>query len=81
MNDSREIMFDLDPYEFEFPCPVCDFYNPITFGEARLGAPIICRGCRNTLRPDDAMGNLENARRTINDSIRELKETLERLGS
>ena len=73
-------MFDFDPLEFEFPCPICDFYNPLTFGEARLGVPIICRGCKNTLRPDDAMSDLENARRTISDSIREIQEKLERLG-
>jgi hypothetical protein len=44
MRDSGETMLHLDPAEIEFPCPRCDFYNPITFGEARLGTPIICRG-------------------------------------
>jgi len=75
-----KLMFDFDPLEFEFPCPICDFYNSLTFGEARVGVPIICRGCKNTLRPDDAMSDLENARRTISDSIRELQEKLERSG-
>jgi len=73
-------MFDLDPAEFEFPCPRCDFYNPITFGEARLGAPIICRGCKNTITPDDHMGELETARQRIADSVREFQEAVERLG-
>ena len=72
-------MFDLDPAEFEFPCPRCAFYNPITFREARLGAPIICRGCKNTLTPDDAMGELESARRRIANSIRKFQQTMERL--
>jgi hypothetical protein len=74
-------MFDLDSAEFEFPCPRCDFSNPITFGEARLGTPIICRGCKNTIVPDDAMGELENARRRIADSIREFAERMKRLGA
>jgi hypothetical protein len=73
-------MFDLDPIEFEFSCPQCDFSNPITFREARLGAPTICRGCKNTVVPDDLMGDLENARRRIADSIRELHRNLEGLG-
>ena len=73
-------MFDLDPMEFEFSCPECDFSNPITFGEARLGAPLICRGCKNTIVPDDAMGELEDARRRIARSIRKFKESLEGLG-
>jgi hypothetical protein len=73
-------MFDLDPAEIEFPCPICEFYNPMTYGEARLGASIICRGCKNTITPDDSMGDLENARRQIADSLRELHETLGRMG-
>jgi hypothetical protein len=73
-------MLDLDSAEFEFPCPRCDFSNPVTFGEARLGTPIICRGCKNTIVPDDARGELENARRKIARSIREFQEKMERLG-
>jgi len=73
-------MFDLDPMEVEFPCPKCDFFNPISYREARLGAPIICRGCKNTIVPDDAMGELEKARRRIADSIREFAEKMKRLG-
>ena len=74
-------MLDLDSAEFEFPCPRCDFLNPVTLGEARLGTPIICRGCKNTIVPDDAMGELENARRKIARSIRELQEGMKRLGA
>jgi hypothetical protein len=73
-------MFDLDSAEFEFPCPRCTFFNPIAYREARLGSPIICRGCKNTIVPDDAMGELEKARRRIADSIRELQRTLQELG-
>jgi hypothetical protein len=80
MSSSEELTFNLDPLEFEFPCPMCAFYNPITIGEARLGAPIICRGCKNTLTPNDTMGDLENVRRRMVDSVRELQETMERLG-
>jgi hypothetical protein len=80
-NDSEELMFDLDPIEFEFSCPRCDFSNPITFREARLGAPTICRGCKNTVVPDDVMGELENARRRIADSIREFEDHMKRLGA
>lgn len=80
MSSLGELMFDLDAAEFEFPCPRCEFYNPVTFGEARLGAPLICRGCKNTISPNDAMGELENARLRIADSVRRLHETLKRLG-
>jgi hypothetical protein len=74
-------MLDLDSAEFEFSCPKCDFSNPITFGQARLAAPVICRGCKNTVVPDDAMGELENARRRIARSIREFQEEMKRLGA
>jgi hypothetical protein len=73
-------MFDVDPIEFEFSCPKCDFSNPITFRESRLGAPTICRGCKNTITPDDAMGELENLRRSLANSVRELQNSLEKLG-
>jgi hypothetical protein len=73
-------MFDLDPAEFEFPCPRCEFYNPITFRDARLGAPLICRGCKITISPDDSMGELEHARKMIADSVKKLQETIKRLG-
>lgn len=75
-----EELFDLDPAELEFQCPRCEFYNPITFGEARLCIPILCRGCKNTITPDDPMGDLDFARRRIASSMQELKESLERLG-
>jgi hypothetical protein len=74
-------MLDLDSAEFEFSCPKCDFLNPVTFGEARLGTPVICRGCKNTIVPDDAMGELENARRRIAGSMREFQERMKRLGA
>jgi hypothetical protein len=74
-------MFDLDLIEFEFPCPMCDFSNPITFKETRLGASIICRGCKNTIMPDDALGELEKARRKIAESLREFEEGMRRLGA
>lgn len=80
MSSSGELMFDLDPAEFEFPCPRCEFYNPITFGEARLGAPLLCRGCKNTISPDDVMGELENIRRRMADSVRKFQGMFERLG-
>ena len=73
-------MFDLDPMEFEFSCPECDFSNPITFREARLGTPVICRGCKNMIVPNDAMGELESARNRIARAFREFQDGLERLG-
>jgi len=73
-------MLDLDAAVIEFPCPECEFYNPITFGEASLGASIICRGCKNTITPHDSMGEFEDARRKIANSIRKFKETIEELG-
>jgi|HubBroStandDraft_5_1064220.scaffolds.fasta_scaffold38017_3 hypothetical protein len=76
MSDADEVVLDLDPFEFEFACPRCSFYNPLTFRDARLGTPLICRGCKNTLMPDDAWGELDDARRRIADSIRELQESL-----
>jgi hypothetical protein len=74
------MMFDLDPAEFEFPCPNCAFWNPITFGEARLGTSLICRGCKNTITPEDAMGEPENIRRRIAESVREFQKAMEGLG-
>jgi hypothetical protein len=79
-NGGEEIMLDFDSAELEFSCPRCDFSNPITLGEARLGVPVICRGCKNTIVPDDALGDLENACRSISESVRKLKEEFERLG-
>jgi len=65
----------------EFPCPSCGFYNTITFQEARLGAPIICRGCKNTLQTDDASGELAVAHQRIQRAFADLRETLKSMGS
>jgi hypothetical protein len=73
-------IFDLDPVELEFACPRCAFFNVMTYRDARLGAPIICRGCKNTITPDDTMGELTNARRRMMASVDELQKTLEELG-
>ncbi len=73
-------MFNLDSFEFEFPCPKCCFLNPLTYGEARLGAPIICRGCKITLLPYDAGGSVENARRDIMRVLSKLGGAITKLG-
>jgi hypothetical protein len=72
--------FDLAGVNVEFSCPVCEFYSDITYQEARLGGAIICRGCKNVLHPDDALGELEATRQLLMRVMTEMAQTLERLG-
>lgn len=43
----------LDDAEVEVDCPRCRMATPATVGELRTEAPVICMGCRITLRPTD----------------------------
>lgn len=74
-------MMEFASVPIEFRCPSCGFYNTVTLQEARLGAPIICRGCKNTLQTDDASGELAVAHRQIQQAFASLKQTLERMGN
>ena len=74
-------MSDLDVCELEVACPECAFLSVVTYRDLRLGTPTICRGCKNTLVPDDAMGGLAQARHAILETFRELKETLNQLSN
>ena len=71
--------FDLDELPIDFPCPECWFYNSMTYREARLASPIICRGCKNALIPDDVLGELENVRMTIARTVSALERTFQKL--
>jgi hypothetical protein len=74
------VAFDLDQTSMDFACPQCKFYNRVTYREARLGCPVICRGCKTTLKLDDAMGSLATARRGIMRAVSELQEIFGNFG-
>ncbi len=67
-------MIDLDAIEVLLICPNCEFYNPVTIKQARLGDVLICRGCKANLQCVDALGQLANARSAIQKRFAELAE-------
>jgi hypothetical protein len=54
---------DLDDATIELPCPKCRLRTPATFGEIRLDAFVICRGCKAILRLRDRLGGLHRFKR------------------
>jgi hypothetical protein len=76
---SKEGSVDIDKFEVEIDCPACGFANPIWLGQARLRDVVICRGCKANIQLDDSMNAVRKARQSILRSIRELRESIERL--
>jgi hypothetical protein len=70
---------DIDKFEVEIDCPGCGFSNPIWLGQARLRDVVICRGCKANIQLEDSMNTVCKARRSIQRSMRELRECIERL--
>ncbi len=69
----------LDMFEVEIECPGCGFANPIWLGQARLRDVVICRGCKSNIQLDDSMNTVRKAHQSIRRSMRELRESIERL--
>jgi hypothetical protein len=69
-------VFDLDILEFEFPCPRCGFYNPVTFRQVRFRDVTICCGCKRNVQLDDYMNEYRLARRRINSALNALRDSL-----
>ena len=67
-------MVDFDAIEFPLTCPNCEFSNPVTIKQARLGDVLICRGCKANLQCVDVLGELANARSAIQKRFDELTE-------
>jgi hypothetical protein len=72
--------FLLDRAALEAPCPRCGFFNRFHFRQVRLQDVIICRGCKCNIRLDDDMNQCRNASRTVEDSVRQLIQSLSRWG-
>jgi len=66
----------LDSASFRFACPKCQFLNPATLLEVRLGRRIICRGCKANLCLTDGRPSIENAVRKIDRELEDLSETI-----
>ncbi|MFC1833525.1 hypothetical protein ACFL2Q_02165 [Thermodesulfobacteriota bacterium] len=73
-------MISLDDFEIDVECPGCGFYNPLRIKQIALEEPVICRGCKNLIRPVDHMDEVKTARKKINRAFRELEETLKNFG-
>jgi len=70
---------NIDKFEVETDCPGCGFVNPNWLGQARLRDVVICRGCKGNIQLDDSMNTVRKARQSIRRSLRELRESIERL--
>ena len=60
-------------------CPQCGFANPIWLRQARLRDVVICRGCKANIQLDDTMNTVRKAYQSIRRSMRELRETIDRI--
>jgi hypothetical protein len=69
-------LFDLDDLPFSFPCPGCQFENPATVRDVRLGARIICRGCKRPLHLGDQTGSFGKSRMAVNRAFESLAGAL-----
>ncbi len=70
---------NIDKVEVEVDCPRCGFANPIWLRQARLRDVVICRGCKANVQLDDSMNTVRKAYQSIRRSMRDLRETIERI--
>jgi hypothetical protein len=70
---------DIDSFEVEIECPICEFTNPIWIKQARLRDVIICRGCKANMRLDDSMNGVRKARQNIQRQLKALQDQLARM--
>jgi len=73
-------MISLDDIEIEAECPMCGFYNPFLIKDIALETPVICRGCKTTIRPTDHMGETQQARKKINKALQDLESAIKNFG-
>ena len=69
-------MFDLDRLTLDLDCPNCGFMTPAFYRQARLRAPLICRGCHCTIQLDDHMNECRKAREAVARAMAELEATI-----
>lgn len=72
-------MFDIDRVTINLDCPRCGFSTPAFYRQARLRAPLICRGCHCTIQLDDHMNECKKARQSIARAMAELEAQLSKL--
>jgi len=72
-------MLNLDNQSFDFSCPSCGFYNPVTLKQIRLRDTIICRGCKAILNLDDYMNEIRKDVKSIKKMIQELEKQLSKI--
>jgi hypothetical protein len=70
---------NIDKIEVDIDCPRCGFSNPIWLWQTRLRDVVICRGCKANIQLDDGMNTVRKAYQSIRRSMRDLRETIERL--
>ncbi len=72
-------MIHFDKASFDFECSECRFYNAFTLKQARLRDVVICRACKANIHLDDRMNECRKAARLLKKSLREIRETFERI--
>jgi hypothetical protein len=68
---------DLDRRWIDVDCPTCRLATPATLRDVRLGAVVICRGCKLNIRLVDHLGQYQRMRRRLE---RTLGGALQRFG-
>jgi hypothetical protein len=64
---------DLDRLTFEIQCPNCRLHTWTTFGEARRGGYLICRGCHANIKFEDHLGGLHRSKEGIEQMLKAME--------
>lgn len=72
-------MFNIDPFEIEFNCLECGFYNEASIKEVRTRDVIICRGCKLNIQLEDYMNEVRKTERQFRNEMKKLNNTFKEL--
>jgi peptide subunit release factor 1 (eRF1) len=70
--------FDLSNIRISFKCPECEFSNSVTLNQVQQGQTIICSGCHGNIKLVDKDASTKRATEQINDSLNDLKDTIDK---
>lgn len=69
---------DLDRHWIDIDCPRCRLSTPASLRDVRLGATIICRGCKANIRLIDHIGEYHRIRRRLERTFRGFESIFKR---
>lgn len=74
------MMFNLDYWEIDTPCPKCGFYIFFFFKQACNNEIIICGGCKSNVKLIDYLDECKTGNKQIRRALKDFEKTIKNFG-